>query len=291
MFEIGKKFKFEAAHHLQHHKGKCHNLHGHSYHFELIVAAEELKLHGSDAGMVEDYDKLSAAGKLVEDKFDHKYINSILDSDTTTAEELAIYIYQLILPILPNLIEVRVSETEKTFASYRPQRKSFQMGMRIAEKWIDSVKTRLYNGADTSNELGCWIFAGGKDKDGYGWFSIPMAGIVKAHRASAWLDGQDIEGLIVMHSCDNPPCVNPRHIFAATHLQNEVNKDLKARRPTGEKANAAKLTEEQVLEILALLNAGEDRVAIALKFDVSTSLIYAIKNGRVWSYITKIPRK
>ncbi len=76
----------------------------------------------------------------------------------------------------------------------------------------------------------CWNWSGGKDKDGYG--KLKRNGVdQRAHRLFYQEHKEPIpEGYVVLHSCDNPSCVNPAHLSAGTHLDNEKDKDNKGRR-------------------------------------------------------------
>lgn len=284
-FEIGKTFRFEAAHCLEHHDGKCARPHGHSYEFELIAEGLDVELEGPKAGMVADYDEISTVGNWIADQLDHRDLNEALDSDTVTAEELARLVCEMAFPRLPGLVEVRFKETAKTFASYRPRRAAERRALQMIELLMMETKERLYHRIDTSDPDACWPFAGAKDADGYGWFSFAPAKTRKAHRASAWLAGDDIEGMVVLHLCDNPSCVNPGHLRVGTHLDNENDKDAKDRRPRGEGHGGVKLSESNVREIVALVKAKEPRRVIAKKFGVSTALIDAIVAGRVWRHV------
>lgn len=289
-YEIGKEFKLEAAHNLVHHEGKCQRPHGHSYLFELIVEAGELHQCGSNAGMVEDYDLLSKVGDWIAGELDHRNLNEVLDSDTTTAEYLSSTIFQLAKSRLPGLVEVRVKETAKTYSSYRPSRLAERRLFKIGERVADRIRRRLYRGIDVSDPEGCWLFAGGKDEQGYGYMSETLAGSRKAHRVSAWLAGDDVEGKTVMHLCDNPSCVNPAHLYTGTHEENEADKDAKGRRPVGEEHGRAKLTGQDVLTIVQRIESGETRRGVAADYRISTALIDAILTGKVWRHVTKKTR-
>lgn len=78
---------------------------------------------------------------------------------------------------------------------------------------------------------GCWIWRGCKDGAGYGYVSL-LNRPVSAHRIAYRLEYGDIpKGLEVCHSCDTPLCVNPAHLFVATHEQNMRDMRRKGRWP------------------------------------------------------------
>lgn len=93
-----KSFTFDAAHFLPNHKGKCANMHGHTYRLEVTVVREngQLCLNGTDEGMVIDFADLKALVKAeVIDKMDHKILNDVLPF-RTTAENIAAYIFEVL---------------------------------------------------------------------------------------------------------------------------------------------------------------------------------------------------
>lgn len=80
----------------------------------------------------------------------------------------------------------------------------------------------------------CWPWIAGHDRDGYGKFAIGQGGHeqihTRAHRfAYETFIGPIPEGTVVCHSCDNPPCCNPKHLFIATPLGNNADKVAKNR--------------------------------------------------------------
>jgi len=92
---IGKVFKFEAAHQLPNHDGKCRNLHGHSYRVEVELEGDP-RSEGEgapDEGMVLDFSALSAIWKrAVHARLDHRFLNDVIPDRVTTAENIAAWI-------------------------------------------------------------------------------------------------------------------------------------------------------------------------------------------------------
>lgn len=82
----------------------------------------------------------------------------------------------------------------------------------------------------------CWPWRGPiqTGKHGYGFFfltEVPKPTRILAHRFAYMLaTGEDVRGWVVMHSCDNPPCVNPNHLKRGTQKDNVADMDAKGRR-------------------------------------------------------------
>jgi len=91
------------------------------------------------------------------------------------------------------------------------------------------------------------------------------------------------EGKKVCHSCDNPPCINPRHLFVATQLKNMQDCKEKNRLARGEHHGLAKLTEEAVREIRRAV--GKTDVELSKQFNVARTTINAIRIGKTWTHV------
>lgn len=106
-----------------------------------------------------------------------------------------------------------------------------------------------------------------------------------AHRMAYEIHVGDIPaGMLVCHSCDNPACVNPKHLWVGTHRDNMADRDAKGRQANryGERNPKSKLDRENVAVIRARLKEGESQRVIAEDFGVSRGAIKHIKSGRNW---------
>jgi hypothetical protein len=139
---------------------------------------------------------------------------------------------------------------------------------------------------------GCWMWAGSKVRSHKGNYGRMGYGRSRpgAHRFSwALHNGPIPEDMEICHSCDNPLCVNPEHLWLGTHHQNMLDCDVKDRRPPSmTKGNTPnrKLTAEQVIEISELLKQGVTRREIGKRYGVNPVTITAINLGKSWSHIT-----
>ena len=86
------------------------------------------------------------------------------------------------------------------------------------------------------------------------------------------------------HTCDNPVCINPSHLFAGTPLANQRDKVAKGRQARGERnGGGGRLTTSDVTEIRSMLSTGMTCTAVAEHFPVTRTMIGHIKNGRAWA--------
>jgi hypothetical protein len=183
--------------------------------------------------------------------------------------------YKLFISPIPT--GIRISHTCNSFSCVNPEHL-------FAKTLINRFWAMVNKGED--NE--CWLWEGTRNEDGYGNIQINNH-CEKAHRLSYELFiGNIPEGMCVCHKCDNPPCVNPKHLFLGTKLDNTRDRDAKGRGIffSGEKHNMAKLTENQVREIRSSITGKRGELTmISERYGVSVSCISGIIHRRTWKEV------
>lgn len=131
----------------------------------------------------------------------------------------------------------------------------------------------------------CWPWMASATGHGYGNFGF-AGKTFYAHRVAYEAShGTIADGLVVMHTCDNRLCCNPRHLSAGTIQDNIADRDAKGRQARGAGNGIAKLTEGRVRAIRLFLDNGVRGSDLANVYGVQPSTIYAIKQRRTWRHI------
>ena len=139
----------------------------------------------------------------------------------------------------------------------------------------------------------CWLWMGSRfttrnkeSENAYGNIRLNHKNY-KTHRI-AWelYNGPIPHGLLVLHSCDNPPCVNPSHLWLGTAKDNAIDRANKSRGQFGTKVYNSKLNEGKVISILELYFNRKPRKEIANTFKVSKGTIQGIIEGRYWKHVS-----
>lgn len=160
---------------------------------------------------------------------------------------------------------------------------------------MPSLEDRFWEKVEVAGPDECWEWQAYKDGCGYGQiFREKIGGIRhndRAHRISWELHNGPIPAdLQVLHTCDNPPCCNPAHLWLGTPADNAADREEKGRgnrgHVWGEGHGQSKLTEDQVLEIRMLYaTGGITHQALANRHGVTREAISRIMQGRTWSYL------
>jgi hypothetical protein len=130
----------------------------------------------------------------------------------------------------------------------------------------------------------CWIWESAFGTRGYGVFWLGgKKRSAYAHRVALELSGREIpKGMLVMHSCDNPACVNPSHLSAGTPADNTQDAASKKRMAWGARNSGAKLTEEQAREIK---NSTLPTRVLAKRYGMERHSISGIRRGYTWRHL------
>ena len=117
--QVRKTFRFEAAHVLPHHPGKCSRLHGHSYVLEVAIDGP-VQDDGPAQGMVTDFDEIDKAVKrIVIENLDHRSLNEFMENPTS--ENILLWIWDQLVSTFEGLSELVLWETSTAAAVLRKQ--------------------------------------------------------------------------------------------------------------------------------------------------------------------------
>lgn len=155
--------------------------------------------------------------------------------------------------------------------------------MRGVPNTIESVLDRLDT---TTGPEGCWTWSGVRDRKGYG--RVRFGGQQRSvHRLIAEHFIGPIAGMTVRHTCDNPPCGNPKHLLVGTAAENMADKAARGRAPRGaaHPRPNAKLTPDDVRAIRSAVDAGRSHVDVAREFGVSRPCVSRIVSGVLWGWV------
>lgn len=135
----------------------------------------------------------------------------------------------------------------------------------------------------TTPTTGCWEWTASKTACGYGCIREGNKTLYAHHVAWRMHFGDISSGMCVCHTCDNPACVNPAHLWLGTHAENMADKVRKRRQQHGEAKFGSKLRVEQVHAIReAYTGVRGQQKALAEQYGVSNNTIRAIVFGRKW---------
>lgn len=145
------------------------------------------------------------------------------------------------------------------------------------------VRRRFFTKFNKSK--GCWAWLKGKQNYSYGVFTISGRDYL-AHRIS-WtiFKGEIPVKLQVLHKCDNPPCVNPKHLWLGSQLDNMHDRNIKGRGNNchGEKHGRAKLSVKDVKFIRSIYKTRTvTQKTLAKKFKVNQTTISHVIIKRNW---------
>jgi hypothetical protein len=162
----------------------------------------------------------------------------------------------------------------------------FVRGHRLVFKKSEPVDARFWPRVEfPSGPDGCWVWTASKDTSGYGQLSV-NGRMTLVHRISFEIFYKAIPaGMQVLHTCDNPPCVRPDHLFLGDDIANVNDKVAKGRQAKGERCGRRKLAETDIIEIRALRKVGVTLNTLSEMFGVSSGQVWIICARRSWKHV------
>lgn len=143
---------------------------------------------------------------------------------------------------------------------------------------------RFWSKVDVRGKNECWPWLASKNGDGYGEFKFDGR-IHGTHRvAHVLFTGENIDGKVVRHACDNPGCCNPYHTSTGAHVDNVRDRVTRGRSANGEVNGRAVLLEHQVISIKSDPRSNRELGAI---YGVHQDTIRAIRNGKTWRHLDR----
>ena len=137
---------------------------------------------------------------------------------------------------------------------------------------------------------GCHEWQASTGTHGYG--QVTIAGVMRrTHRVAYEIAfGEIPEGMSVCHTCDNPKCVNPEHLFAGTQTDNMRDASVKGRivipHPSGERHPESIVTEDDVRSMRTDNGRGQSLSSLAKRHGISKSQVFRIVRRESWAHIT-----
>lgn len=145
---------------------------------------------------------------------------------------------------------------------------------------------RFWNKVDTSGD--CWEWTAYRNKGGYGKFKLSGKAETAHRLAYMFYYGTFEEDMCILHKCDNPPCVNPYHLFLGTRADNVQDMIAKgrARAVSGNNHGCRVVNSDEVREIREKYKKGTyTQRQLAEEYKIASQTVSAIINRIIWKEV------
>ena len=147
------------------------------------------------------------------------------------------------------------------------------------------LEDRFWSHVEIKGADECWEWKGALLPGGYGVFTFNCK-VVLAHRIVWELTyGEIEEGLNILHTCDNPPCCNPAHLWKGTNADNMHDRDNKGRNSKGSANGNTKLTEKDIIDIRNKREQGFSTTSLGHLYGIGKETARLICNKVTWKHI------
>lgn len=132
----------------------------------------------------------------------------------------------------------------------------------------------------------CEIWHGSKDAKGYGRKTVRGTTCRLSRLVLTKKLGRPIRpGYLACHSCNNPACFKPDHLYEGTNSDNMKDRVASGHHPVGMKTSGHKLNDSDVFKIRAFLSKGIPAAMVAQTFRVTGALVYMIRSREIWKHL------
>lgn len=178
------------------------------------------------------------------------------------------------------------SSTQKGYVKGEPRRYILGHNPGPLRRNPPTIEERFWAKVQRGGPDECWPWTGALSDRGYGRFDVGGRLRMASHVSYEMHVGPIPAGLFACHSCDNPPCVNPAHLFPGDQKTNLADMVAKGRSLKGEDHFHAKLTEEAVRSMRAR-STGErgEATRFAAEYGVSVANICYVLKGHTWTHV------